>query len=355
MRLWTTWNEPNHPQFLLPQWRRAGGTWVPHSPHVYREMHEQAYAAINRIEEENQVLIGGTAALEQERRRPRGTVAPMRFLRELACVDRHGRELDRPECENFKPLEADGYAHHPYSIDVPPDAESVNPDDVKLGDLDRLSRALDRLHALGRTSARFPIHVTEYGYETNPPDVLRGVSLRQQARYHGLATWMAWRQQDVASFAQFLMNDISTPSEGSRLERSRDWQSGLYFSDGRPKPAAQAFKVPFWAEARSVAGSDVVVFFGQVRPSAGRKRIEVEVRAPDGTWVPIQTYETRYSGDYDCGEETASFLTDGHGVYQRIAPYQGPAAYRARWIKADGKSEYGVTMRVRAPGPPTDF
>jgi hypothetical protein len=49
------------------------------------------------------------------------------------------------------------------------------------------------------------------------------------------------------------------------------------------------------------------------------------------------------------GSETTEFLTDPEGFYLRIAPYEGPAAYRARWIKADGHSEYGVPVTVRPP------
>ena len=149
-------------------------------------------------------------------------------------------------------------------------------------------------------------------------------------------------------FAQFQLNDVAPPA-GARgpVGRSRDWQTGLYFNDGRPKPAAEAFRVPFWAEADSVAGTDLVVLFGQVRPNSGRKRIEIETRAPDGTWIPVQTYETRPAGDFNCGSNTTSFLTDAEGTYLRAAPYQGPATYRARWIKGNGKSEYGVTITVR--------
>jgi hypothetical protein len=163
---------------------------------------------------------------------------------------------------------------------------------------------------------------------------------------------MAWRQEDVALFAQFLLNDVS-PAKGVNdpVEISRYWNSGLYFNDGRPKhPAVKAFRLPFWAESRTLAGDDVVVLFGQVRPNFARERVEVEMSAPDGTWIPIQTYETRASGDPACDTET-SFLTDTEGFYLRLAPYQRPAAYRARWIKDDGTAEYGVSVPVGAPVP----
>jgi hypothetical protein len=357
VRLWTTWNEPNHGAFLLPQWRRSGGSWTPVSPHVYRELHARGYHGIKAAHADNKVLLGGTAALGGDGRGPRKAIPPLTFVRELACVDRRGQPLTRHACDGFKPLKADGWAHHPYSLYDRPDVPSVSPDDVQMGDLERLSRLLGRLHSLGRIETRLPIFVTEYGYETNPPDVERGVTLKQQARYHGLATYLAWKQRDVSMFAQFLLHDIAPPpgAENDPVEASRDWHSGLYFHDGRPKgPAVQAFKVPFWAEAESIAGQEAVVLFGQVRPSEGRKRMEVEMRAPDGSWIPVQTYETRPAGDTTCGADTTSFLTDTEGFYLRVTPYQGPATYRARWIKTDGTSEYGVTVPVRGLEPATD-
>ena len=348
VRLWTTWNEPNHPSFLLPQWERVGGEWQPRSPHVYRELHEAAYASIKRIEPENQVLLGGTAALGSSARGPNRGMPPLRFLRELACIDRRGEPLERPECDDFEPLQADGYAHHPYSLYDTPDASSPNRDDVMLGDLDRLSKALEQLYTTGRITTRLPIFVTEYGYETNPPDVVRGVSLQRQARYHGLATFLAWKRSDVSMFAQFLLQDIESP-EGAKgpIEKSGDWQTGLYFRNGQPKPAVQAFKLPFWAEKQSLPGGDFVVLFGQVRPKSGRMHVEVETQAAGDTWIPVRTYETRPSGDPDCGKRTRSFLTDVEGFFLRITPYQGRATYRLRWIRSNGTSEYGVPITAR--------
>jgi len=350
VRLWTAWNEPNHPSFLLPQWRRSGGRWVPRSPHFYRRMHELAYAAINRVNEENQVLIGGTAAVGHDIRSPRKGIPPLRFVRELACVNRRGQPLHIRACADFEPLKADGYSHHPYTLYARPDAPTIKSKRITLRDLDRLSRLLSRLYKRGRITQRLPIYVTEYGYETNPPDVVRGVTLLQQARYHGLATYMTWKQQDVALFAQFLLNDIEPPpGTNDPLEISRNWNSGLYFHDGRPKPAVKAFRFPFWAESRSLAGNDVVVLFGQVRPNSERERVEVEMRTPDGTWIPIQTRETRTAGGPAACDVETSFLTDPEGFYLRLAPYERPARYRARWIKSDGTSEYGVSVAV---GPP---
>ena len=353
VRLWTTWNEPNHPVFLLPQWKRRAGEWVPHSPHLYRRMHERAYSAIKRVSPKNQVLLGGLASGGSERRGRKRGMPPLEFIRELACVDRRGRSLTRPECRDFKPLRADGFAHHPYSLYTAPDVPTENRDHVAIADLDRLSRLLGDLHRHERIASRLPIFVTEYGYETNPPDITRGVSLEDQARYMGLSTYLAWREDDVASFAQFLLNDVGPPpgAQTGSVDESESWQSGLHFHDGTAKPAAQAFKLPFWAEARTIAAQNVVVLFGQVRPDEGRKHVLVEVQGADGIWRPVESLETRAAGDGPCGRDTEDFLTDSEGFYLRIAAYSGPATYRMRWMKANGRSEYGVPVTVGVPRP----
>jgi hypothetical protein len=330
---------------------------VPRSPHRYRRLHERGYSAIKGVDAETQVLSGGLSAEGMEGRGVRRAIPPLHFLRELACVDGRLRPIRSGRCRGFKPLRADGFSQHPYSLYSAPDVPSREEDFVRMGDLDRLSELLEALERRGRIASRLPIYVTEYGYETNPPDVVRGVSLREQARYHGLATFMAWRHHDVAAFAQFLLHDIPPPENAkSKIEASRDWNSGLYFHDGRAKPAVQAFKLPFWAEARTLAGQDVVLLFGQVRPSVGRKRAEVQVRGADGVWRAVRSLETRATSDSSCGgSNTTEFLTDPEGFFVRVVPYEGPLSYRARWIKADGKSEHGVPVPVGRPEPfPSD-
>ena len=46
VRLWTTWNEPNHRVFLRPQWVRSGRALADRRrPHLYRRLHNAAYDA----------------------------------------------------------------------------------------------------------------------------------------------------------------------------------------------------------------------------------------------------------------------------------------------------------------------
>jgi hypothetical protein len=351
VRMWTTWNEPNHFGFLLPQWRRTRDGWRPASPHIYRALHNAGYASIKRVSEDNVVLLGGLAAKGAPGRGERVSMPPLRFTRELACVDELLQPLAIPECAGFQPLQADGFAVHPYSIGSAPDTSNPDLDTVQLGDLGRLSDLLRELHTSGRLATAMPLYITEYGYESNPPDIKRGVDPEQQARYLGHATYLAWRRGETRMFAQFLLNDLGPdgryPDTSGR--RWRDWQSGLYYHDGQPKPALQGFRMPFWAETQTVAGQPLVLGFGQIRPGAGPQTVTLEMLAPDGRWLETRSIDTRVEADRTCDSEARTFLTDGDGFYLRALPFRGSQTYRPRWTHADGSVEYGVPVTVSGP------
>ncbi len=118
---------------------------------------------------------------------------PLRFVREMACVDRRLERLDVPECENFEPLRADGFAHHPYSRTTTPGTSSPQRDMAPIADTDRLVELLRDLHREGRTERRWDVWFTEYGYETRPPDPFQLYSPAQQARFMGWSTYLAWK------------------------------------------------------------------------------------------------------------------------------------------------------------------
>ena len=346
VRLWTTWNEPNHPGFLLPQWSRVGGGWRPEAPHVYRRLHEVAFRALKRVDERNRVLLGGLAATGGTRPGYRRGLPPLRFVRELACVDRSLTPLRARRCRGFRPLRADGFAHHPYSLAQPPGSPQPRPDSVALAELDALASLLRELRARGRIETELPLYVTEYGYESNPPDFARGVAPRTQARYLGLATYLAWKQPDTRMFAQFLLQDIGPDRRyGTRSARRwHDYQTGLYYHDGRPKPALQAFRLPFWIEPRGFGVEPELTIFGQVRPGAGSQRVTIERRAGDGSWEGVASRE-RDPLDACCSLASVEFDTDAEGFYLRTVPNTGGGSYRARWLLPDGRSRTSISLK----------
>ena len=80
---------------------------------------------------------------------------------------------------------------------------------------------------------RTPLWITEYGYQTNPPDRVFGVSYAQQARYMAEAFAIAKRNPRIHMFLWFLLKDEPNVSR---------WQSGLMTRTGRPKPSFNVFR-----------------------------------------------------------------------------------------------------------------
>lgn len=335
VRLWTTWNEPNHSAFLRPQWERAGSRMVPAAPHHYRQMHNAAYDRIKAVTSANRVLIGGLASFSVAGRRATSNLGPLRFTRELACVDSELRELTRPECRDFRPLRADGFAHHPYSLQTTPGARDDTADRVQIGELDRLTSLLGTLHAAGRLEAPLALYLTEYGYETYPPDPT-GRPPVDHARYLGQATFLAWRRPEVRMFPQFLLQDIgpNLDEPPGTAARWSDYQSGLYDYKGVPKPEVlQSFRLPFYAEAEENADGLVeTVTFGQVRPSEGAQSMRLERLDPVLGWIA-----------------EAEFPTDLQGFYERRVAYREGAIYRAVWQRPDAAPEESAPIALALP------
>ena len=137
-------------------------------------------------------------------------------------------------------------------------------------------------------------------------------------------------------FAQFLLRDIEAPADNP----GRDYQTGILYSDGRPKPAAMAFKLPLFASPNTAPdGTRGLVLFGGVRPGATNRVVRVERRAIGSRdWLPVATV-----GD-SCDEESGAFLTGSDGFFRRTAAWDGPADYRLVWDRLH-------LQRIRPPDP----
>jgi Cellulase (glycosyl hydrolase family 5) len=267
-------NEPNQGGWLQPQSER--GRLV--SPHVYRQLVYAAYPAIRRADPSAAVLVGELAPSGRDDRGATRPIRPLEFLRELACVDERLSPRDDGPCRGFRPVPLDALGHHPYQL-LAPDAVSADPDDAGMGDTRRLLATLDRLVAARRLRPRTagppPVHYTEFGYQTDPPDPFAGVPLSRQDSWLQEAAYVAWRfRARVRTLNQFRVTDgaLTTAAGNTRF---REFQSGLYFADFKPKPAARSFPHPFVVVRR---GSGRTGFFGQVRRGSAREvRLE---RAP---------------------------------------------------------------------------
>jgi hypothetical protein len=99
---------------------------------------------------------------------------------------------------------------------------------VTLGNFDVLVKDITRLYGNVR------IWVTEYGYQTNPPDGAFGVSEAKQALYMRQAWAKLKSHPRVDMFIWFLLRDEQRIDAG--------WQSGIYTSRWIRKIARETFE-----------------------------------------------------------------------------------------------------------------
>ena len=174
--------------------------------------------------------------------------APLRFLRELACVDanlapaEHSRVPWLPAAARRRLRPSSLLALRPRPrprTPIPTTRRWPTP-----GASRACSARLRRPRPARRRACRCTRPSTRY--ETNPPDPTApyGTDGAGRASSAGRPTWRG-AIPARRMFAQFLLRDIG-PRDPRRRPGTRwsDFQTGLFFSDGTPKPAAQAFRMP---------------------------------------------------------------------------------------------------------------
>ena len=292
---WSVWNEPNHPQFLAPQYRHGR----PYSPRLYRQLYRKARAGLDRSgNERDRVLMGETA--------PRGNqnvVAPLDFVRGSLCLTSTYRK--RRGCRS---LDVDGWAHHPYTTTSGPWFVSRNRDDVTIGSLSRLTRALDWARRARAVRHRVDVYLTEFGVQSRP-DPYAGVSEARQAEYRSIGERIAYRNRRVRAFSQYLMRD-DLPRPGRPYLRYSGFESGLRHSDGESKVAYDGFRLPLVAERGRRTH-----LWGLVRPADGATSVRIEYRNRDSSkWRSLKRDRT-----------------NSRGYWSTTTAYRSGRVYRVRW------------------------
>jgi hypothetical protein len=309
---WSIWNEPNQPQFLLPQYSAVKHT--PLSPRIYRNLFLAAQRGLRAGGLPNaQVLIGETS--------PRGTgkvVAPLTFLRGVFCLDSKYRKVGK--CAE---LHADGYAHHAYTTAAGPLFKPKEPNDVTIGVIGRLVSALSRAASAGAVDSRLGIHLTEFGIQSTP-DPIVGVSQARQSDYRSIAERLAYDQPRIVAFSQYLLRDDPPVPSAPLAARYPGFESGLRTNAGKAKPALTGFRLPLAALRR---GSRVSLW-GLVRPAAARTPVTVEY-ASGGSFKRLFT-----------------LTTDSRGYFTRTTSLRSGRRYRLAWTQPDGRTIHGTPTRV---------
>jgi hypothetical protein len=302
------WNEPNQPGWLQPQSECRRRVCTPVAPHVYRALVNAATPAIHAADPGSEVVIGELAPIGRRAISPNTPLAPLPFLRALGCVDERYVRLRRGRCAGFKPVRADSIGYHPHPVRNPPDRRNPDVNEAQFGDLKRLFAVIDRLKRAGRVVTSGALHLTEFGYQTSPPDHAVGVTLAQQNRYLQQAAYIAWRAKRVRSLSFYQWDDEPVIHRGGGTRAYSGWQSGLRFVNGKPKPALSTFAAPFVIDRASRRA------WGQVRPDA----------------EPVVTLLVRPPGASEFQELAQVQLAPDGSFTRRIALTPG-AAYRYRW------------------------
>ncbi|MDP8909429.1 MAG: hypothetical protein M3N47_10025, partial [Chloroflexota bacterium] len=278
VKAFQVWNEPNLSKYLNPQWKGRR----PASPALYRRMLTGFYRGVKSVNRRTVVVTAGTAPFGDPQPGG-GRIQPARFWRELLCLRRSRGKLRAAACPNRASF--DVLSHHPYSVG-PPRRTALNPDDVSIPDVRKLSRLLRAAERLKRVlpRKRHQMWVTELSYDSQPPDP-DGVPEATHARYLQEAFYLLWRQ-GVDTITWFQIRDqLPRPSYAATN------QSGVFFDDGRPKRAAAAFRFPLVAER---AGRGSLRVWGRA-PVAGSLRIE---RRTASGWRTVRRVSVHRHGTF---------------------------------------------------------
>ncbi len=326
---YSLYNEPNLKEWITPQQTRPGGGRVQTEAATYRKLWLAGYKSIARFDPRlrNRVLFGEVAAIGE----------PLSLIRAALCLDESGDpfrgSLARKHGCTGRParLNVGGFAIHPYNSGGygTPQSRlrgSTTRTSLPIAYLPRLHKVIDGAARKRQIRRRAPIFVTEFGFQTKPPDRF-GASLAEQARYINEADRLFYGDRRVAMVSQYELAD--------EPDRSI-FNSGLRFAAtrGRGRKASyDAYRLPIVVSRRSSRSVEV---YGQVRPG-GRATAQLQSARGGGTFTRVRTVRT-----------------NSRGFFRVNVNLSGAAGrrYRISWQDSDGDF---FTSRVAKAGAPLRF
>jgi hypothetical protein len=158
-------------------------------------------------------------------------------------------------------------------------------------------------------------YFTEFGFQTNPPDRVFGISLSRQAVYINQSDYIAYRNSRVRAVSQYELADDPVISS---------FNTGLLRTSGKKKPSYNAYRLPIWVTR---SGSGVRVW-GQVRPAGG---------APQT--VQIQNGNKKF-------KTVKTVRTSGRGYFLTRVSHKAGNKWRLAWTSPGGTT---FTSRKASP------
>jgi hypothetical protein len=335
---WGIWNEPNFPAWLSPLHRELRGVGEELlEPPIYRGLVDAAWnglAASGHTPKSGDTILIGELSNS-------GVETPGAFIHDLYCVGSHlgpltGRAAQKAGCptsgsrgrfvaDNPGLFDASGFAHHPYSFNIAPNRRYPLGSWFTLyniGSLERLLNGVFKAYGKSR-SGGVPLYLTEFGYESKPPNPYVQNSTVQQATWLNEAEYMAWKDPYVKMLNQFELID-SRPRSGTPKGSRAYWgtfQTGLEFAGGRPKPALAAYRLPLWLPVAR-HGSSVTVW-GQLRPAS-------HTALQQG----LVEYEPKGSDSWQANSADTVSTSSSEGFFLAHVPIPSAGKVRLAWYDA---------------------
>ena len=172
------------------------------------------------------------------------------------------------------------------------------------------------------------LYLSEFSYQTAPPDKAVGISLRRQAVYQQQAAYLAWRNPRVRGLIQYQWQDELVRDKGPGTKRYAGWQGGLHFYDGSAKPARAAFEAPFVIDVANNGRS--ARLWGQIRPGGEHEVTILASRAATGPLQPLTLMRT----------------TPG-GTWTYALQIDAPTRFAATWPRPDGTRAATPVLTIR--------
>jgi hypothetical protein len=273
------WNEPNLSGWLLPQYK--GTTAV--SVGLYRKMLNASYAAVKAVNPQARVVASGAGPYGDP---PGGSrVRPVEFWQQLLCVHPEMvrakktkksappvRYVSTPGCP--APARFDILGFHAVNTTGGPRRSAIDPNDASSADLDRIVRVLRGAERAGTVlPGRHPVWTTEMWFDkANATTVPLGRWIEQ-------AFYLLWKE-GASVVINLSLRDSTTPL-GDIGPKVGPGRSGIFFVDGRPKPAYTAFRFPFVTER---INERTLLAWGKA-PAGGKLVIQ---RRQRGRWIAVK-------------------------------------------------------------------
>jgi hypothetical protein len=218
---------------------------------------------------------------------------------------------------------------------TPPTLRSGERDDLGFADLPKLTATLRKVfRRYGVPRSGLPIYLTEFGYQTNPPDPF-GFRPALQAHFLNQSEFLAYRNRQVRSYAQFLLIDDG-PNTSFPHSSPLYWstfQTGLIARNGTVKPGFVAYRMPLFMPATSHRGPGRLRVWGELRPAPNfiAALASVQLRpARGGAFRSIASLRT----------------TNGHNYVDARVRFSRSGTVRLAWRDASGTTLYSRPVAV---------